>query len=479
MDKTSGQEAVRVELAPLKFDDVELCSFVEEDEQEMAGAEDDGLRLIVKQRMALSLTPDNEFIYLSDLNGGTNLWFALNKYACTFLNRRHCVLSSTTERPSSVCLRFQSPKAAADFEKAVSLCQLMRPAGKKAAVKETPNVFDSRTEDNSAELYFQFYAVLSQQQNMLQDFDRVVLDCGAGTGILSFFAIQAGAKLVYSVEASSMAVHCQELVRSNNLSDRIIVIPGKVEEIEVPQKVDVIISEPMGYMLVNERMLESYVHSRKFLKPGGRMFPTTSNLYFALFNDELTYQELIQKSTFWFNESFFGVNLSALRSQAFSEVFKQPCIITRSCLMHGFASWFDVTFIGSQASFVLSTAPTEPLTHWYQVRCFLTEPILVHAGDVATGYVNMTANERLSYDIDLRINVNGVERTNRLDLKNPNFRYMSGMAAQPIYEASFGSVLPQTQPPNGHEGPPGESNGVLSSAMSFENLQADVHVSVD
>lgn len=61
----------------------------------------------------------------------------------------------------------------------------------------------------------------------------------------------------------------QVLVRSNGLADKIIILTGKIEEVSCPEKVDVIISEPIGYMLLNERMLESYLHSKKWLKPKG------------------------------------------------------------------------------------------------------------------------------------------------------------------------------------------------------------------
>lgn len=47
-------------------------------------------------------------------------------------------------------------------------------------------------------------------------------------------------------------------------------VAGKIEEIDLPEKVDVIISEPMGYMLFNERMLESFLHAKKWLKPDGK-----------------------------------------------------------------------------------------------------------------------------------------------------------------------------------------------------------------
>lgn len=302
------------------------------------------------------------------------------------------------------------------------------------------SVFKQRTEDSSATQYFQFYGYLSQQQNMMQDFvrtstyqkailsnltdfrDKIVLDVGAGSGILSFFAQQAGAKRVYAVEGSSIAKHAEALVKSNKVDSCIRVISGKIEEIELPEKVDMIISEPMGYMLLNERMLETYLHAKKWLKPEGKMFPTRGDLHVAPFTDEALYMEQVNKVNFWYQNFFHGVDLSALRNEAMDEYFRQPIVDTfdiRICLaktqrhvidftttdetelhrieiplefhvlqsgtVHGLAFWFDVAFIGTGSTVWLSTAPTEPLTHWYQVRCLLKQPIFAKQGQVLTG----------------------------------------------------------------------------------------------
>ncbi|KAH9311838.1 hypothetical protein KI387_026873, partial [Taxus chinensis] len=302
--------------------------------------------------------------------------------------------------------------------------------------------FDKKIESSSAKMYFHYYGQLLHQQNMLQDYvrtgsyyaavienridfqGRIVVDVGAGSGILSLFAAQAGAKHVYAVEASDMVDYARKLVAGNpSLGERITVIKGKVEEVELPEKADILISEPMGTLLVNERMLESYVIARdKFLSPVGKMFPTIGRIHMAPFSDEYLYVEIANKSLFWQQQNYYGVDLTPLHGSAFQGYFSQPVVdafdpriliapaiyhtidftkvkeeelyeidiplnFTASIgtRVHGLACWFDVLFNGSCVQRLLTTAPGAPTTHWYQLRCDVSASSLcLGAGPVSS-----------------------------------------------------------------------------------------------
>lgn len=67
--------------------------------------------------------------------------------------------------------------------------------------------------------------------------DKVVLDVGCGTGILSMFAAKAGARAVYAVDMSSIAHQASEIVAENGYKDVITVMQCKMEDAPLPEKV--------------------------------------------------------------------------------------------------------------------------------------------------------------------------------------------------------------------------------------------------
>ena len=93
--------------------------------------------------------------------------------------------------------------------------------------------------------------------------NKIVLDIGSGTGILSIFACFAGAEHVYAIEYADIADYSKEIIKKNNLENKITVFKEKVENVELPcEKIDIIISEWIGYFLLNESMFDTVLFAR-------------------------------------------------------------------------------------------------------------------------------------------------------------------------------------------------------------------------
>jgi protein arginine N-methyltransferase 1 len=79
---------------------------------------------------------------------------------------------------------------------------------------------------------------------------------------------------------SSIIEKAKEIVAVNGLSDKITLLQGKMEEVKLPfPKVDIIISEWMGYFLLYESMLDTY------LAEDGKIFPDKATMYVAAIED--------------------------------------------------------------------------------------------------------------------------------------------------------------------------------------------------
>ncbi|KAM3216012.1 putative protein arginine N-methyltransferase 1.2 [Capsicum annuum] len=309
----------------------------------------------------------------------------------------------------------------------------------------------------SADYYFDSYSHFGIHEEMLKDVvrtktyqnviyknsflfkDKVVLDVGAGTGILSLFCAKVGAKHVYAIECSSMADMAQEIVKQNGFSNVITVIKGKVEEIDLPvPQVDIIISEWMGYFLLYENMLDTVLYARdKWLVKDGLVLPDKASLYLTAIEDA-DYKE--DKIEFW--NSVYGFDMSCIRKQAMMEPivdtvdqnqiatncqllktmdiskmtsgdasFTAPfkLVAERDDYIHALVAYFDVSFTKCHKLLGFSTGPKSRGTHWKQTVLYLEDVLTVCQGEAVVGSMTVAPNKKNPRDVDimLKYSVNG------------------------------------------------------------------------
>jgi protein arginine N-methyltransferase 1 len=103
----------------------------------------------------------------------------------------------------------------------------------------------------------------------------VVVDVGAGAGILTLIACQAGARRVYAIEPENIIEVARELVRANGFADRVECIQALAADVTLAERADIIVSEVHGALPFFLQSPASLLDARdRFLKPGGVMIPS-------------------------------------------------------------------------------------------------------------------------------------------------------------------------------------------------------------
>ncbi|MCJ1284612.1 hypothetical protein MMC26_003946 [Xylographa opegraphella] len=273
---------------------------------------------------------------------------------------------------------------------------------------------------------------------------KTVMDVGCGSGILSLFCAKAGAKTVYAVDQSDIIYKAMEVVHDCKLSDIIKFRHGSIEQMtewDIP-KVDIIVSEWMGYALLYESMLDSVILARdRFLKPNGIVLPSHASLFIAPLHDP---QYHAQKVDFW--SDVHGFNMSAMAKQAYRDAIVRtvgpPTIIGKeykfleldlrtcrkidlefyayyncklkdgSASLSGFAVWFDVVFAppGGSKSETMTTSPFQPVTHWEQAYLMINPECKgktlsggLPVGTELRGTVRYAKREDNEREVDIRV----------------------------------------------------------------------------
>lgn len=232
--------------------------------------------------------------------------------------------------------------------------------------------------------------------------DDVVLDVGAGSGALSIWAAQAGARRVYAVERSAAAA---ALARANTraFGGRIRVLEGDIAEVELPEPVDLIVSEWLGAFGIDENLLGMVLLARdRWLRPGGRVLPArVTALAAPVCNSRLlttrmpgtgaaaggplrwSQAGLSAKVLLGLPQTMWCTDLAALPARQAQLPFRARLQWTaqHDGVVDGTVAWFEAEFgDGTQ----LTNAPGAPATHWGQF-VFALEPALpVRSGQEIT-----------------------------------------------------------------------------------------------
>lgn len=263
------------------------------------------------------------------------------------------------------------------------------------------------------------------------------MDIGAGTGILSLFAAQAGAARVFAIEYSDIADHAVKIVKDNHFDHIITVIKGKAEEIELPdgiKKVDIIVSEWMGYSLFYESMLDTVLFARdKWLdRENGMMFPDRCELYISAIEDG----ENKKIHHYW--DDVHGLDMSMVTESSLKSSVIMPVrydkVVTNSCMMKSFdlysvrkedlsfkapfkikarrkdridafVTHFNVEFTKCHTKTGFSTSPHSHPTHWQQTIFHLKDFINVKQNDVIYGEFSMRPKQMSHRSIDITIRI--------------------------------------------------------------------------
>ena len=237
--------------------------------------------------------------------------------------------------------------------------------------------------------------------------ESIVLDLGAGLGTLGLMALSAGAKKVYLVEPASVIDTTRMVIKANGLSERVECISGKIEEIELPEKVNVITSVFTGNFLLSEDLLPSLFYARdKFLLPGGSLIPDLAKMIVVPVSAPKYYAKHID----CWSDSLQNIDFSIVRKFAANSIYpynskkgdaeflSEPIEILELDFMkakeaacrsnseveiiqdgtlHGLVGWFDAK-VGDNC---MSTSPRSEQMHWSQLFLPLAEPISVKKGD--------------------------------------------------------------------------------------------------
>jgi len=148
----------------------------------------------------------------------------------------------------------------------------------------------------------------------------VVVDLGAGTGIMSLLACKYGASTVYAIEPSDFVHVAAQVVAENGFANRVRFYQGDSRQVELPERSDVIVSDLRGPVPWCHGHIPAIADAReRFLKNGGTMIGRRDVVFGALIEAPGAYRRVLSP---W-SEGPLGFRMNAAVQAALNQRSEQ------------------------------------------------------------------------------------------------------------------------------------------------------------
>ncbi|XP_053750601.1 protein arginine N-methyltransferase 8 isoform X4 [Panthera pardus] len=256
-------------------------------------------------------------------------------------------------------------------------------------------------EMTSRDYYFDSYAHFGIHEEMLKDEvrtltyrnsmyhnkhvfkDKVVLDVGSGTGILSMFAAKAGAKKVFGIECSSISDYSEKIIKANHLDNRWENVYG----FDMTCIRDVAMKEPLVDIVDPKQV----VTNACLIKEVDIYTVKTEELSFtSAFCLQIQRNDYIHALVTYFNIEFTKCH----KKMGFSTVFSFLALVPSKEEISINESYIQV-----------EEAPDAPYTHWKQTVFYLEDYLTVRRGEEIYGTISMKPNAKNVRDLDFTVDL--------------------------------------------------------------------------
>jgi len=142
---------------------------------------------------------------------------------------------------------------------------------------------------------------------------KLVLEIGAGSGLLSMMAAKVGATEIVACEAEPLvAKTATDIVNANGFADQVTILSKISYDVELgkdlPEKADVLIHEIFDSAIIGEHVLPAIEDAKKrLLKPDALIVPHAASIMIALMGGEAAGQYLRVESSHGFDLSRFNL----------------------------------------------------------------------------------------------------------------------------------------------------------------------------